>query len=109
MIIFTKHALHRLDDRSFSKELVKKTIENADKVLAGKDKNTLEYHKTFDKQTITAVVAKTANGENLVLSCWIDPPVYGTKDYRKQKRYLEYQKAGFWKRLLMDILSTIGL
>lgn len=108
-IIFTKHALQRLDERSFSKEHVEGAIGKPDAVVAGKEKGTLEYTKGYGKSTVTAIVGKGAKGEDVVLSCWIDPPMYGTKDYKKKERYKRYQKAGFWGKVAMDILSSFGL
>lgn len=108
-IIFTKHALQRLDERSFSKRLVEETLESADKVLQGKETGTLEYFKKYSDFTVTAIATKNEEGALLVLSCWRDPPVYGTHDYRKKKRYKEFKRAGFWKRLWLDILTSFGL
>ena len=108
-IIFTKHALTRLDERLFPRFMVEKTIQKPDGVKSGKTSGTLEYHKKFDTQTITAIVNKTDTGEDLVLSCWVDPPMYGTKDSQKRQRYRAYQKASLWEKIKMDILSAFGL
>lgn len=108
-IIFTKHSLQRLNERLFNRRMVNETIENPDKVIPGKENGTLEYQKKQGKQTVTAIVRKGTHGQNLVLSCWVDPPVYGTQDYRKKKRYAKYQKASFWGKLWMDLLSIFGI
>ncbi len=107
--IFTKHALQRLDERAFTRSHVEGAIDKPDSVVAGKEKGTLEYQKRYGTQKVTAIVAKGPEGEDVVLSCWIDPPVYGTQDYRKKERYRRYQKAGFWEKIVMDILSSFGL
>jgi hypothetical protein len=109
VIIFTKHALQRLDERWFPKAQVEDTIQKPDSVTAGKANGTLEYRKQFEKSKITVIVGKGTKGEDVILSCWIDPPVYGTKDYKKKERYKKYQKASFWGKVGMDLLSIFGL
>lgn len=108
-IVFTKHALQRIDERAFTRHHVEGAIQKPDSVVVGKQSGTLEYQKKYDQQQVTAIVAKGSQGEDVVLSCWIDPPVYGTRDYRKKERYRRYQKAGFWEKIWMDILSAFGL
>jgi len=108
-IIFTKHALRRLDERSFSQSHVEGAVQNPDTVVAGKEKGTLEYRKKYQTSNVTAIVGKGTKGENVILSCWIDPPIYGTKDYKKKERYKRYQKASFWGKVAMDVLSAFGL
>ncbi len=108
-LIFTKHALKRLDERAFSKEHIEGAIRNPDSVVAGKEKSTLEYKKSYGKSIVTAIVGKGTKGEDVVLSCWVDPPMFGTKDYQKKERYKRYQKASFWGKVAMDILSSFGL
>ncbi len=108
-LIFTKHALQRLDERAFSRAMVESAIGSPDRVQAGKEPNTREYMKRFDTQTVTAILGKGSKGEDLVLSCWIDPPVYGTYDHHKHLKYRKYKRAGFWGKVVMDILRSFGL
>lgn len=108
-IIFTDHALKRLEERYFKKTMVEFTIASPDKVSPGKQNGTMEYVKKFGPKKVTAIVGSARTGEPLVLSCWIDPPYEGTKDYARQQRYHIYKKAGFWKRVWMDILQIFGV
>lgn len=108
-IVFTKHALQRLDQRAFPQRYVEDAIFKPDTVTAGQQKGTLEYQRKFEGKKVTAIVGKGGKGEDVVLSCWIDPPIYGTSDYKKKERYRKYQKAGFWGKVMMDILSSFGL
>lgn len=108
-IIFTKHALQRIEERYFKKELVTHTVQYPETAKAGKQRGTMEYMKRFDEKTVTVIVAKTEKGEQLVLSCWIDPPHPSSSDYRKRQRYHAYQKASFWGRVWLDIKSIFGL
>lgn len=108
-LIFTNHALQRLDERAFSRSMVETTVSSPDSVGAGKNAGTLEYVRRFGEQRVTAVIGKGSQGEDLVLSCWVDPPVAGTADHHKKLRYIKYQRAGFWQKVLMDILQSFGL
>ena len=108
-LIFTKHALQRLDERSFQKRLVEETLDTPDKVIKGKQAGTLEYQKKYDSFTVTAIVTTSKEGKRLVLSCWRDPPIYGTADYKKKAHYQEYKKAGFWKKWWLTFLHALGL
>ena len=104
-IIFTDHALKRLEERYFKKTMVEFTISSPDKVSPGKQNGTMEYVKKFGPKRVTAIVGSARTGEPLVLSCWIDPPVYGTKDYQKKERYKAYRKAPWWRKILMEIFG----
>jgi hypothetical protein len=108
-IVFTNHSTSRLAERKLDKDLVVQAVEYPDKVIAGKKIGTLEYIKRLGASRVTAVIKENDRGEKIVLSCWIDPPVSGTSDDKKKKRYLRYQKASIGKRIVMDILSIFGL
>lgn len=108
-IIFTDHALKRLEERYFKKTMVEFTVTAPDKVVPGKQKGTTEYIKVFDSKKVTAIVGTARTGEPLILSCWIDPPYEGTTDYKKRKRYLAYKSATFWGRLWMEFQKLVGM
>ncbi|MEI7653583.1 MAG: hypothetical protein WCJ70_04935 [bacterium] len=108
-IIFTDHALQRLEERYFKKTMVEFTVTSPDKVVPGRQKGTTEYVKTFDTKKVTAIVGTARTGEPLILSCWIDPPYEGTADYKKKQRYLAYKKASFWGKMWMEIRKLVGM
>lgn len=108
-IIFTDHALQRLQERYFKKTMVEYTVTSPDQVSPGKQKGTTEYVKTIEGKKVTAIVGTARTGEPLILSCWIDPPYEGTADYKKKQRYLAYKKASFWGRLWMEIQKLFGI
>jgi hypothetical protein len=108
-IIFTDHALKRLEERYFKKTMVEFTVTAPDKVVPGKQKGTTEYIKVFDSKKVTAIVGTARTGEPLILSCWIDPPYEGTTDNKKRKRYLAYKSATFWGRLWMEFQKLVGM
>jgi len=108
-IIWTNHALERLKDRAFPQDKAWETIKYADIEKAGQKANTREFKKKFGAQTVTAIASKNEKGEWVVVSCWIDPPVIGTKDHYKKQKYWEYQKASNLKKIWFIILEQLGL
>ncbi|MFO0703906.1 MAG: DUF4258 domain-containing protein [Patescibacteria group bacterium] len=108
-VIFTNHANDRIRERSFDKKVVIETVEKPDSVGSGKQKGTLEYIKKYGISRVTVIVKENEKREKIVLSCWIDPPMPGTKDAKRRARYLKYQKATILERVVMDILSIFGL
>jgi hypothetical protein len=85
-VIWTNHALKRLKDRKFSQHLAWKTIIFPDKKQRGKNNGSYEFTKNFGHRTVTVVANKTRENEWLVVSTWIDPPLKGSIDLKKQKR-----------------------
>lgn len=104
--IWTKHVLQRTKDRKIPQEFITKTLENPDKVTTAEDKT--ELKKNFGAQTVTVVVKKNEKEENIVLSCWIDPPNTGTQDFKKQKMHKEMRKASGIKKFWLTVLSQLG-
>lgn len=108
-IILTNHAKDRIKERSFDEGVVISTVEKPDSVASGKQKGTLEYVRKFGISKVTVIVKENEKQERIILSCWIDPPMPGTKDAKRRERYLKYKKASIMERVVMDILSIFGL
>lgn len=108
-IIFTNHARDRIRERSFDESAVIGTVEKPDSVTKGKQTGTLEYVRKYGISRVTVIVKENEKNEKVILSCWIDPPMPGTKDAKKKARYLKYQKAGLLERVFMDLMSIFGL
>jgi len=106
--IFTKHARKRLKERQFSQEQAELAFSQPDHIKPGKKNNTWEYLKKFGKQTITLIVTNNDQGEKIVVSAWIDPPVFGTKDYQQKQRYQEYYRSGGLKKIWLIIKEQLG-
>ena len=106
--IWTNHALKRLSERKIPNELINKTLLYPDRIIQQKA-NTRELQKKIAGKTIAAIVKKNERGENIVLSCWINPPFPGTKDFKKRQRYFAIQKASFMKKLWLKLLDQLGL
>jgi hypothetical protein len=108
-LIWTNHALERLGQRFLPQSMALDTYNSPDRYFAGKKHGTTECRKRFDKYQVTVITTKTEKGETLVLSCWVDPPYYGTQDYYKKQKYTEYKKATFWGRVWIELKSIVGL
>lgn len=107
-LIFTNHALSRLKDRQFSQEQAESVFSQPDHIKPGKKSNTWEYIKRVGKQTITLIVTNNNQDEKIVISAWIDPPVFGTADYQQKQRYQEYHRAGPLKKIWLIIKEQFG-
>ena len=97
--IYTNHALERLDDRGLTQDMAAETFRYPDKRISGKNPGSYEYTKKYQNSTVTVIAKQNEKGEWLILSVWIDPPLYGTKDYQKKQDYLASRRAGFWGKL----------
>lgn len=104
--IWTNHALERLDQRGLTQDLAYQTIQAPDKILSAREGAT-EYQRWFGKSRVTVICKKTDRGETLVLSNWIDPPLYGTADFKKAAEYKVYKKSSWWVRLIYDIKNAL--
>jgi len=108
-ILWTDHARQRLQDRGLSKQLVEQAISYPDHIQSGKKSGTNEYRTEFDGHTVTAVTTTNDHNEILIISCWIDPPLEGTKDWHKKKRWRAYTTLPWWKKLLWLFLRQLGV
>lgn len=107
-IIWTNHALERLDQRGLSQNLAWETFRHADRSFSGKKSGTTEYQRRVGNSLITVIATQNEKREWIVLSCWIDPPLAGSIDYYKKERYNEYKKAGFWGKIWISLKGQLG-
>lgn len=106
--IWTNHALQRLKERQFNQEQAKLAFSQPDRIKPGKKSNTWEYIKQFGKQTVTLIVTNNHQSEKIVISAWIDPPHFGTKDYQQKQRYREYHRSSGLKKIWLIIKEQLG-
>ena len=106
-IIWTNHARDRLNKRKIHKDFVIQAIISPDRTK--QNNGAIEYQKRFDNQTVAAIVKENEKGENIILSCWIDPPNPGTKDFKRKARKIKMQKAGIAEKFWLTFLDQIGL
>ncbi len=107
--IWTNHALERLGQRGLSQDLAWQAFQYPDISKKGKNPNTMEYQKRFGPSLVTVTATQTEKKEWLILSCWIDPPLPGSIDIKKQEYWRKYQKAGFWGKFWITLKKQIGL
>jgi len=112
-VIWTNHALSRLEERKLPKNIALETFHYPDSTNPGKKTGTTELTKQVGKHTVTLIVKQSEKGEWIVLSAWVDPPYYGTMDYEKRQKYnqtmREWRKAGFWRKIWIEIRGLFKL
>lgn len=108
-IIWTNHALERLGQRGLSQEMALTAFKNPDQKVTGKQSGSYEFQKKFGKSYVTIIAKQNEKKEWLILSCWIDPPYYGTRDWKRKQYYHAYLKAGFWGKLWIILKQQIGI
>ena len=105
--IWTHHARQRIGDRKIPREYIDAVLQKPDHVRQRAD--AYEMKKKIDDRTYTFLVKKNDRNENLIISCWVDPPFPGTKDAKHKARYKEKQKASPLKKLWLTVLDQLGL
>ena len=105
-IIWTNHALERLGQRGLSQEIAWQTIRYAERSNPSQNGGT-KFERRFDKSTVTVIAKKNERGEWIVLSNWIDPPLYGTEDHKNREAYKQYKKASGIKKFFLALIKQI--
>lgn len=109
-VVFTNHSIDRLKERGITGEMVWNTVRFSDINHPGKQKHTTEFIKKIGDKKVTSICKKNEIGEWVVLSAWIDPPLYGTNDYKNRQKYTndiekdkkynkKMEKASFWGKI----------
>ena len=106
--IWTNHALERLKQRGMDQKMAWMAIRYPDKTIPGKQKGTIEYQKWMMKSLITVIATQNDQKEWVVLSCWVDPPLPGSIDIKKQQDYRNYKKASFWGKIWLTVKKQLG-
>jgi len=109
-LIWTNHALDRLKQRGLSQEKALIAYRNVDKTVQGKNPGSFEFIKYFEdtKTRVTLIGKENERHEWIILSAWIDPPLPGSADDKKQKLYWEMKKANWWKKILLGMKMQMG-
>jgi len=109
--IWTNHALERLLQRGLSQDMAFQAFSTPDKSFAGKQTGTTEFQKQFGIHKVTIIAKPNEKREWIILSAWIDPPMLGTQDARKQESYKKFQKnyrnASGWQKMGMLFLKQL--
>jgi hypothetical protein len=87
-LIWTNHVIDRLLQRKIPQEWAWKTYTYPDTQVKGKEDKTYELSKQIEGHTVTLIVKPNQKNEKIILSCWVEPPLYGSIDDKKfQKKY----------------------
>lgn len=108
-VIWTNHALERLEARRLPQDLAYKAFMHPDSYKKGKNQRTWEYTKIHDGHTITLVAKQNEKSQWIILSCWVDPPFAGSIDVGKKEMWKTYKKAGILKKFWMTLLKQLGI
>ena len=107
-VIWTNHALERLDHRGLSQEMAYKALTSADTVQRGKKEKTTEFSKKFQSSLVTVIATQNEKKEWVVLSCWINPPLPGSAESQYKKKEHAYRRASGWVKVLLLIKKQLG-
>lgn len=106
--IWTDHALQRLKERKIAETLLIKTLTWPDKRIR-RENHAIEFQKKIDARTVAVIVKKNVRGENVIVSCWTNPPFPGTKDFRLRNRYIKIRKETGLKKLWHMVLYRLNI
>ena len=107
-LIWTHHALDRLQERGLPQDLAWQAYKYPDEIEEDRFRNSTTYIKKHDQYLITLIIKKNEKKELIVVSAWIDPPMKGTKDYKKKQRYNAYKKASLWGKIWIAMKGQLG-
>lgn len=105
-IIWTNHALDRLQERRLPKSVAEKAFYHPDESYSGKQYGTTEYRKTISGRLITLIV-KRDGGKHIVISAWCNPPFPGTFDEKKHRSWQAYTHSRGWKKVFLFFLRAL--
>ena len=106
-IIWTNHALKRINDRKITQNQIYQTISSPDSKLNNED-GSIEYVKLFGIQKVHTIIKENSKGEIILLSCWINPPNSGTFDSKNDKLRRSIKHSGPIKKIWLTFLNQIG-
>lgn len=99
-LIFTNSALRSIHQYDLTKDILYGVVHNYDRKSPGRDPGTMVFHKETGSGYITAIVKNKGN-DQLLLACWAKKPQHHYNSLKDKN----YEKASFWKRVLMDIMG----
>lgn len=111
-LIWTHHARQRLKERGISQSMIEETIRHPITKRPAKRPKSQEFRRKFAGRTLSVVAQLKTHDEWRVLSCWLNPPLQGTVDWKEYKRYhqyrREYAQAGFWRKFWLVLKRQLG-
>lgn len=107
-LIWTHHALDRLMQRGLSQDAAWQVFKRPDATVKAKKGGT-EYRRKDGDLFVTLVAKQNQKREWVIISAWVDPPLPGSPDAKKQEAYRKYQKASGLVKLWLTLKRQIGL
>jgi hypothetical protein len=107
--IWTNHALKRLDERGLSQDMASAAFNSPDNSSPGRERDTTLSQKKFGNSLVSVISKQNESREWIILSCWIDPPLPGSSDDKRQNAYRSYQKSSPMQKVWITIKRQLGL
>jgi hypothetical protein len=107
-LIWTNHAIQRLEERKIPQEWAWKAFKFPDSIYKGKKSNTVEHVKEYNNLTVTLIATKNDKKEWIIISCWVDPPLAGSIDIKKRQEYLRMKNATVGEKIIHFIFSLFS-
>lgn len=107
-IIWTNHVLERLSQRDITQENALVTFRHPDKSFPGKKGGSFEYIKYFGEKRLTLIGKQNREKEWVIISAWVDPPLPGSMDEKRQQAYKAYRSARGVKKIWLSIMRQLG-
>lgn len=107
-LIFTNHALKRMQERGIKQDQIWETYTDSgseDYVKNGMS----QKRKKFGDYEISVIFKRNTKKEVIVISCWMEPPLPGSKDAREKEWYNNYKKASFWGKIWLTLIHQLYL
>lgn len=95
-VIWTNHALSRMQERGIKQGDAWATFKRSDTSRYAKTKKTYVYYRTWGNQRIEVVAKKNEKGEWLIISVWSKPVDKGVKKEKKKKSFWSLLKKSFF-------------
>lgn len=105
--IWTTHALERLAERKLPQQMAGVAFSQPDKMTHGRKGGATEFYKRFGDHHVSVIAKQNEKNEWVIISAWIDPPMPGTRDFRKKEIYKKYKKAGFWGKAWLSLKKQL--
>ncbi len=101
-VIWTNHALARLNERGIKQGDAWATWKNPDQSRYAASKNAWVYYKTYGKDKIEVVAKQNERKEWLILSVW-SKPVY--EDHKRGKQKKSGEQDSFWRLIYKQVFN----
>ncbi len=107
-LIWTNHALQRLEERKIPQEWAWRAFKFPDSIQKGKRANTVEHIKKYNSLEVTLIATKNEKKEWIIISCWVDPPLAGSIDIKKKQEYLRRKNETVGEKIIRFIFSLFS-